>query len=41
LDLKVVNTRIGEVVKCPVNQRKKNMRAVVKPLTQKKNMKRT
>jgi len=41
LDLKVVNTKVGEIVKCPVNQRKKNMSAVVKPSKQRKNMKHT
>jgi len=40
LDLKVVNTKVGEILECPVNQRRKNTSAVVKPSKQRKNMKR-
>jgi curli biogenesis system outer membrane secretion channel CsgG len=39
LDLRVVNTKVGEIVRCPVVQRKENTSAVVRPLTQRKNMK--
>jgi len=41
LNLEVVNTKVGETVKCPVDQRKKNMSAVVKASKQRKNMKHT
>ncbi len=41
LDLKVVNTKVGETVEWLVNQRRKNMSAVVKSSKQRKNMKHT
>ena len=34
----MVNASVGEIVECLVNQRKKNMSAVVKHLTQRKNV---
>lgn len=40
LGLKEVNTKVGEIIECHVNQRKKNTSAVVKLSKQRKNMKR-
>ena len=37
----MVYTEVGEIVICPVDQRKRNMSAVVKHLTQRKNVKHT